>query len=97
DNGTTNGAAAPLTSGQANVTFTITPVNDAPTIASLTASPDPATPPAPITVTAVGVADVEGAADVKSVSFYRESNATPGLQTGAGGDTLLGTDTDSAG
>ena len=30
---------------------------------------------------------------VTSVSFYRESNGTAGLQTGSGGDLLLGTDT----
>jgi hypothetical protein len=30
------------------------------------------------------------------VTFYRESNGTSGLQTGAGGDTLIGTDIDPA-
>jgi hypothetical protein len=95
DNGTTNGSAAPSTSGAANVGFFITAVNDAPTIASLSAAPDPVVAPAPVTLTAAGVADVDGA--VAQVSFYRESNGTPGLQTGAGGDTLLGTDANSAG
>ena len=79
--------AAPLTSTSATVSFTVTPVNDTPTIASLSAAPDPVTPPAPVTLTAAGVADADGAGDVKSVSFYRESNGTPALQTGAGGDT----------
>jgi hypothetical protein len=95
DNGTTNGAAAPATSAPGNVSFFITAVNDAPTVASLTAAPDPATPGDPVTLTAAGVADVDGA--VTGVKFYREGNATPGLQVGPGGDTLLGDDADPAG
>jgi hypothetical protein len=63
-----------------------------PSIVSLSDSPDPIAPGGTLTLTAVGVTDPDGAADVASVSFYRESNGTPGLQTGAGGDALLATD-----
>ena len=95
DNGTTSGSAAPLTSAAANVGFFITAVNDAPTIASLSATPDPAAPGDPVTLAAAGVADVDNA--VTGVKFYRESNGTPGLQVGPGGDALLGDDSDPAG
>src|SRR5690606_5077948 len=53
------------------------PVNSAPTISALTATPDPVEAPAELTLTAVGASDADGA--VTSVAFYRESNGVPGL------------------
>ena len=69
--------------------------NPRPTIASLSDSPDPATPGSPLKLTANGVADPGGS--VAKVGFYRESNGVAGLQTGSGGDTLVATDSSSAG
>ena len=69
--------------------------NQPPTISSLSDSPDPAAPGATITLTANGVADPGGS--VAKVGFYRESNGVAGLQTGSGGDTLVATDSSSAG
>ncbi|HEX8201047.1 MAG TPA: leishmanolysin-related zinc metalloendopeptidase, partial [Isosphaeraceae bacterium] len=66
-----------------------------PTIGSLTDSPDPVTQGGSLTLTANSVTDPDGS--VASVAFYRESNGTAGLQTGTGGDTLVGVDTSSAG
>jgi regulation of enolase protein 1 (concanavalin A-like superfamily) len=81
-----------MTSNVASASDSITsPAPTAPTIASLSASPSPATTSQAITLTANNVADTNGT--VTSVSFYRESNATSGLQTGSGGDTLIATDT----
>ena len=60
-----------------------------PTITSLSGTPDPVTAGNNLTLTAVGVTDPVGT--VQSVSFYRESNGTSGLQTGTGGDALVGT------
>lgn len=58
-----------------------------PSIGSLTVNPSPAPRERPITLTANNVVD-EGQV---TVSFYRESNGTPGLQPN---DTLLGEDSD---
>jgi protocatechuate 3,4-dioxygenase beta subunit len=69
--------------------------NVAPTITTLTDSPDPVTAGATLTLTATGVADANGT--VSKVSFYRESNGVAGLQSGTGGDTLVGADTSSSG
>ena len=69
--------------------------NVAPTIASLTASPSQFSQPGTVTLTANGVNDSDG--QVKSVTFYWETNGKAGLQTGTGGDRLLSTDTSSAG
>jgi hypothetical protein len=44
------------------------------------------------TFTPAGVGDVGGT--VANVQYYIESNGTPGLQTGTGGDTLVDTETD---
>jgi hypothetical protein len=60
----------------------------APTIASLSTAPEPVIINGTVTVTAVGVADGNGG--MLEVSFYLESNGTPGLQIGA--DTSLGSD-----
>ena len=69
--------------------------NQAPSVASLADAPDPALPGADVTLTAGGVSDPDGS--VASVRFFRETNATAGLQIGAGGDSLLGTDSSDAG
>lgn len=66
----------------------------APRVQDLQVSQGAVTRPANITLTA-DAQDANG--QVVSVAFYRESNGTAGLQTGAGGDALLGTDTISEG
>lgn len=70
-------------------------INQAPKIASLTDTPDPATTGSAITLTAIGATDADGS--VTKVVFYRETNGAAGLQLGAGGDTIVGTDADRAG
>jgi hypothetical protein len=69
-------------------------VSAAPTIAAVSDSPDPVTTGSSLTLTATGATDSDGT--VAKVSFYRESNATSGLQAGTGGDTLIGTDATSS-
>jgi hypothetical protein len=59
-----------------------------PSITSLSDSPDPVSVGSILTLTANGVAG--GGQAVSSVSFYRESNGTPGLQIGS--DLYLTTD-----
>jgi hypothetical protein len=68
--------------------------NRAPVVGAVTASPAAGAVGAILTLTAVGVGDADGS--VTKVSFYRESNGTAGLQSGAGGDTLVGSDSTSA-
>ncbi|WP_406700163.1 Ig-like domain repeat protein [Singulisphaera sp. Ch08] len=63
-----------------------------PTIGSLSGTPNPVYAGGNVTLTASTVTG-----DVTTVNFFRETNGTAGLQVGAGGDTLVGTDTDSAG
>ena len=62
----------------------------APTIDSLSGSPDPVTLGQDITLTASGVADTNGT--VSSVAFYRDTDGSETLD--AGTDDLLGTDSD---
>jgi hypothetical protein len=64
-----------------------------PAVAALADTPDPVQPGNVFTVTAGGVTDDSAAS---SVRFYRETNGTVRLQFGAGGDTLVGTDTDGS-
>jgi hypothetical protein len=60
-----------------------------PAISKLLAAPAPsAGAGADVTLTAKGVASTAA-----KVAFYRESNGTPGLQAGKGGDALVRTDT----
>jgi ELWxxDGT repeat protein len=74
---------------------TVTAVNDAPVIASLAARPNPVGPEQTLTLTATGVADpADRDGSVTRVTFYRESNGTPGLQIGTEGDLQLGIDLD---
>ena len=68
-------------------------VNLAPTISSLSDSPDPVTQPNALTLTANGVADSDGA--VTKVEFYRDSNRNGSLDVGT--DQLLGVDNSSSG
>jgi C1A family cysteine protease len=86
-NSTANFSIKALTGG--------TVANRPPVVGSLTDSPDPVTASGTVTLTANDVSDPDGT--VTSVAFYRESNGTPGLQTAGGGDTLISTDTSSAG
>jgi subtilisin-like proprotein convertase family protein len=66
--------------------------NAAPAVGSLSAAPEPIVRGMTGTLIAGGVTDPDGDASVSGVTFYRESNGTPGLQSGAGGDTPLMTD-----
>jgi hypothetical protein len=70
--------------------------NAAPTVASLSDTPDPVGSGSKVTLTASTVADTDGA--IANVKFYRESNGLAGLQTGgSNNDLLLSTDTSSSG
>lgn len=66
----------------------VTGLGQAPSIDSLSDSPDPVIEGANLTLTANGVSDPDGG--TITVSFYREANGTPGLQVGS--DSLLGSD-----
>jgi hypothetical protein len=68
--------------------------NVAPRVTLLADAPDPAAVGSPLTLTATA-ADPDGS--VAKVEFYRESNGVAGLQTGSGGDKLVGADSNSAG
>ena len=68
--------------------------NRAPTIGSLAASGGAGPAGSTFTLTAARVGD-DGS--VSKVGFYRESNSVAGLQTGSGGDVLVGTDSNAAG
>jgi hypothetical protein len=77
--------------------FTVNSVNDPPVVGLLSDTPDPAYLGQDVTLTATGVADaLDPTGSVSRVDFYRESNGTAGLQTGAGGDTSVGSDNDAA-
>ena len=78
----------PDLAGVGATTPTPTPTGT-PTIASFAASPTSVTTGTNLTLVASGVTETNGT--ISSVTFYRESNGTAGLQTAA--DTLLGTGT----
>ena len=80
---------------QAGIDFGNRRANTPPAVGSVSDSPDNITAGTNVTLTASGVSDPGGS--VSKVSFYRESNGASGLQTGAGGDTLVGADTSSSG
>ena len=65
--------------------------NALPKVGWLSDGPDNIPAGAVMRLLAGDVTDADGA--VAKVAFYRESNGRAGLQTGAGGDTHLGTDT----
>jgi hypothetical protein len=72
---------------------TVNSVNDPPVIDTLAAAPDTVKHGQSFTLTAGGADDPhDSGGTVVTVAFYRESNGTPGLQTGSGGDTLVGLD-----
>lgn len=62
-------------------------------VISFTTSPNPVAAGSNVTLSAM-VTDPDSA--ISSVTFYRESNGIAGLQTGTGGDTLVGTATTSS-
>jgi hypothetical protein len=62
-----------------------------PVIGSFTISPSTVTTGTSVTLAAASVTDA--GSTITGVTFYRESNGTTGLQTGTGGDTLVGTAT----
>lgn len=66
-------------------------VNTAPTIASLTDSPDPVSQGSTITLTANGVSDPDAGDAVLAVQFFRDTNGDGNIDAG---DLLLGTDYD---
>lgn len=66
----------------------------APSVANVTANPDPILSGNSLTLAASGVSD--NLAPTR-VSFYRESNGVAGLQVGAEGDTFVGTSTSPSG
>ena len=81
--------------GMDALSVTVTAPDAAPTVGSLTATPDHVTGPSDVvTLVAGGVSDPDG--QVASVKFYLEGNGTAGLQTGQGGDPLVYTDTNGA-
>jgi len=95
---TSNGGITAFSTAMETVSITVNPVNDAPVIASLVDSPDPVALGQTIILIASGVTDADVPTGVGLwVDFYRESNGTPGLQTGEGGDTPVGSDSDPAG
>jgi ELWxxDGT repeat protein len=71
--------------------------NGPPVIASLKAGSNAIYVGQNLTVLALGVSDPGPSGSVLRVGFYRESNGTDGLQTGVGGDTLIGIDQDPTG
>ncbi len=80
-------------SAAVTTTIIIEAVNVAPTVGSLTDSPDPVIQGEDITLTALNVADSDGT--VAQVEFYRDANGNGLLDVGT--DTLLETDTSSTG
>lgn len=84
-----------VASGKAVRIATTVQPQQAPTVTSLSDNPDSVRTGGNVTLTANNVIDVDGG--IASVAFYREGNGTAGLQTGPGGDVLLGTDASGAG
>ncbi len=79
-----------------DVVSTTGDVNERPVIVSLTAAPEPVTAGVEdLVLTANGVDDVDGTVTV--VEFWRDENGNGTLETGPGGDLLLGTDSSAAG
>jgi hypothetical protein len=97
DNGGTENSGVELDATPNTLTFHVAAANDPPVVGALAATPDPLTAGQTLTLTATDVNDaLDAGGMVVRVDFYCESNALAGLQTGSGGDTLLGSDTDSA-
>ncbi len=79
-------AFANAPTGSASDTWVNNVTNTAPSIASLSDSPDPVNAGANVTLIANGVTDPES--DAVTVTFFRESNGVAGLQIGS--DTTIG-------
>jgi hypothetical protein len=93
DDGGTDDGGVDLDPTPNTFTLHVTAVNDPPVVAAIAGSPDWLLAGEPLTLTATGVADpLDPGGSAVRVDFYRESNGTIGLQTGTGGDTLVGTD-----
>jgi hypothetical protein len=71
----------------------VDPANEAPTVTSLSDSPDPVTQGKDLTLTANGVVDTDGEETIARVEFYRDDGDGVFEE---GEDTLLGIDTSSA-
>jgi len=65
------------------------------TVGSFISSPSTVVLGNTLTLTASAISDPGGTGDL--VTFYEETNGTPGLQIGPGGDTVVGTSTGSSG
>ena len=81
--------------GSSSITWTVGSLltaGGAAKVTTFSASPNPVASGATVTLSAV-VSDPDST--VSKVAFYLESNGTSGLQTGSGGDTLVGTATSS--
>jgi hypothetical protein len=68
-----------------------------PGVGHLTAEPLPLLQGTPLTLTASDAVSGSAAVPVVAVDFYRETNGVLGLQTGPGGDLLVGADASPAG
>jgi hypothetical protein len=80
-----SGAATATGTDAPSITVTVIAASAAvPTVAAVTASPNPVVSGDTLTLTATGVSDP--GASVSRVYFYEETNGIPGLQTGPGGD-----------
>ncbi len=80
-----SGAATATGNAAPSVTVTIVaPSTSGPTIAAISANPDPVVSGNSLTLSASGVSDP--VTSVRRVYFYEETNGIPGLQTGPGGD-----------
>ncbi len=75
--------------------FLDSPPNKAPKITSLSVSPATLLAGKNVVLTANNVSDANG--KVTAVKFYRESNGKAGLQTGIGGDVMVGSDISATG
>ena len=99
NNGYAAGAGYDLVTGRGTpIANTLVPdLTGSPVVTGLTVSPSPVAAGSTLTLTAAGVSDPNSGGTISSVAFYEETNGTPGLQTGTGGDTLVGTATSGSG
>ena len=79
--------------GTITTTGQVDPANEAPTVTSLSDSPDPVTQGEELTLTAIGVTDADGDETIAKVEFYLDDG--DGVFE-AGEDTPLGEDKDGA-
>ena len=80
-----SGAASADGTSAPSVTITVVaPTNSGPSIAGITATPNPVTTGDTLSLSATGITDPN--ASIRRVIFYQETNGIPGLQTGPRGD-----------